>query len=98
MCMEVSRLAPSILAEVPQIDAAFIPVIGYYMTANIQWDADALFEGTQARNPRQDREEGLGAASREGRARHRRRRPDEGCGPDPWRFLRAFRFARSAGD
>jgi TetR/AcrR family transcriptional regulator, transcriptional repressor for nem operon len=33
----VSRLAPSSLAEVPQIDAAFIPVIGYYMISNIQW-------------------------------------------------------------
>src|SRR3954470_16454432 len=93
MCMADLTVAQSSLAEVPQIDAAFIPVIGYYMTANIQWDAHALFEGTQAGNPRQDREEGLGTASREGRARHRRRRPDEGRRPHPWRLLRAFRFA-----
>src|SRR5476649_3022837 len=92
----VSRLAPSSLAEVPQIDAAFIPVIGYYMISNIQWDTDALFQGTQAGNPRPDREEGLGAASREGRARYRRCRPDEGRWPHPWRILRAFRFAGSA--
>src|SRR6202048_3728582 len=68
------------------------------MTANILWIADALFEGTQTRNPRQDREEGLGAASREGRAWHWRRRPDEGSRPHPWRILRPFRFPGSAGD
>ena len=61
-------------------------------------DCDALLQGTQARNPRPDREEGLGAASRKGRAWHRRRRPDEGRRPDPWRVLRPFRFARGAGD
>ena len=60
--------------------------------------ADALLQGTQARDPRADREEGLGAASREGRAWHRRRRPDEGRGADPWRLLCPFRFAGSAGD
>src|ERR1700733_9907845 len=69
------------------------------MTINILWKpADALFQGTQARDPCADREESLGAASREGRAWHRRRRPDEGRRPDPWRVLRAFRFTGSAGD
>src|SRR5258708_20286574 len=73
------------------------------MTANILWanilrDPDALFEGTQARDPRADREESLGAASREGRAWRRRRRPDEGGRAHPWRVLRPLRFAGSAGD
>src|SRR5258707_11267621 len=80
------------------IDVAFLRRFRYYMTANIQWDANALFEGTQAGNPRSNREKGLGAAAREGRARHRRRRFDEGRRPHPWRVLRAFRFAGSASD
>src|SRR5713101_3365530 len=73
------------------------------MTLNILWanilrDPDALFEGTQARNQRADSEESLGSASREGRARRRRRLPDEGCRAHPWRVLRPLRFAGSAGD
>src|SRR3954471_13464785 len=74
-----------------QIDAAFPGGLGYYMTGNILWTVDALFQGTQARNPRPDREKGLGAAARAGRARRRCRRPDEGGGPHPWWLLRAFR-------
>src|ERR1700676_1946437 len=73
-----------------QIAAAFTDGFRYYMTLNILWNVNALFEGTQARNPRPDREEGLGAASRKGGAWHRCRRPYEGCGADPWRVLCSF--------
>src|SRR3954471_16014269 len=78
--------------------AAFPPRLRYYMTSNILWTVHALFQGSQAGNPRPDREEGFGAAAREGRTWHRRRRSHEGGRPDPWRFLRAFRFPGSPGD
>src|SRR3954467_9060408 len=81
-----------------QINAAFACALRYYMTSNILWTGNALLERPQAGNPRPDREKGLGAASRKGRARHRRRRPDEGGGAYPWRLLRAFRFAGGAGN
>ena len=82
-----------------EIDAAFrAPQLLLYDCRHLMRRLDAVFERTQAGNPRADREEGLGAASRKGRAWHRRRRPDEGGGPDPWRLLRAFRFPRGAGD
>src|SRR6202035_4206280 len=88
---------PDGLSAGRQIPAAFFMRWRYYMTPDILWTADALFQGTQARNPRPDREESLGAASRKGRARYRRSRPDEGRRPHPWRFLRPLRFARGAG-
>ena len=82
-----------------EIDAAFSArKLLLYDCKHLMGPADALFQGTQARNPCADREESLGAAAREGRARHRRRRPDEGRRPHPWRLLRPFRFAGSAGD
>src|SRR6202521_6058518 len=68
------------------------------MTTDISWDRHAILQGTQARNPRADREESLGAASREGRAWHWRCRPHEGRRPYSWRVLRAFRFAGGPGD
>src|SRR6202022_3609454 len=59
---------------------------------------NALLQGTQARDPRPDREESLRTAAREGGARHWRRRPDEGRGAYPWGVLRPLRFAGSAGE
>src|ERR1700716_2826805 len=59
---------------------------------------NALLQGTQARDPRPDREESLGTAARKGGARHRGGRPDEGRGAYPWRVLRSLRFSGSAGD
>src|SRR5579872_1276630 len=68
------------------------------MIENILWDRNAVFEGTQGADAREDCKESVRQTPREGSAWHRRGRPDEGCRPDAWRVLCAFSFARSPCD